>query len=59
MRLAEGWRLRVTDIGFEEHQLLVCDGKGEKDRVTLLPTILQRRTSVGLAVCLPVPPHVR
>ena len=30
-------RLRVKDIGFEEQQLIVRDGKGSKDRITVLP----------------------
>jgi len=30
-------RLRVKDVLFEENQILVRDGKGAKDRVTMLP----------------------
>lgn len=30
-------RLRVKDLGFDRLQVTVRDGKGEKDRVTLLP----------------------
>ena len=37
MRISEGLRLRVKDIDFDMHQIIVRDGKGEKDRVTLLP----------------------
>ena len=37
MRLLEALRLRVKDIGFEQRELLVRDGKGGKDRVTVLP----------------------
>ena len=37
MRLLEGLRLRVKDVGFERRELLVRDGKGGKDRVTVLP----------------------
>ena len=37
MRLLEGLRLRVKDIDFERRELLVRDGKGAKDRVTVLP----------------------
>ncbi len=33
-------RLRVKDLDFELHQIVVRDGKGEKDRVTLLPESL-------------------
>jgi integron integrase len=37
MRLLEGLRLRVKDIEFERRELIVRDGKGSKDRVTVLP----------------------
>lgn len=37
MRLLEGLRLRVKDVEFERRELIVRDGKGGKDRVTVLP----------------------
>jgi integron integrase len=37
MRLSEGLRLRVKDIDFEMNQIIIRDGKGEKDRITVLP----------------------
>ena len=37
LRLMECHRLRVKDIDFEQHQIIVRDGKGFKDRVTVLP----------------------
>jgi integrase len=37
VRLAELLRLRVKDIDFERNQIIVRDGKGEKNRVTMLP----------------------
>jgi integron integrase len=37
LRLLECLRLRVKDIDFGYRQILVRDGKGEKDRVTMLP----------------------
>ena len=37
MRLMEGLRLRVKDVEFERRELTVRDGKGGKDRVTVLP----------------------
>lgn len=40
LRLVECIRLRVKDIDFEQHCLIVHDGKGEKDRVTMLPESL-------------------
>ncbi len=36
LRLMEGLRLRVKDIDFTRNEILVRDGKGEKDRVTML-----------------------
>jgi integron integrase len=36
-RLMECVRLRVKDIDFARHQIMVRDGKGQKDRVTMLP----------------------
>lgn len=38
LRVSECLRLRVQDIDFEYHQLWVRSGKGNKDRVTLLPS---------------------
>jgi integron integrase len=40
LRLMECVRLRVKDLDFAYHQLTVRDGKGEKDRVTILPDTL-------------------
>ena len=37
LRLMECVRLRVKDIDFEYRQITVRDGKGNKDRVTMLP----------------------
>jgi len=37
LRLMECLRLRVKDIDFEYRQITVRDGKGAKDRVTMLP----------------------
>jgi len=40
LRLMEVLRLRVKDLDFENRQLIVRDGKGENDRVTMLPESL-------------------
>ncbi len=40
LRLLECLRLRVKDLDLERRQILVRDGKGQKDRVTLLPDSL-------------------
>jgi len=37
LRLMECVRLRIKDIDFSRHQIMVRDGKGQKDRVTMLP----------------------
>jgi integron integrase len=40
MRILEGARLRVKDLDFGRGEILVRDGKGAKDRVTMLPRAL-------------------
>jgi integron integrase len=40
MRLHEGLRLRVKDLDFERSMITVRDGKGGKDRTTILPATL-------------------
>jgi len=40
MRLLEGLGLRVKDVDFERREIIVRDGKGGKDRVTMLPDCL-------------------
>lgn len=40
LRIMEALRLRVKDIEFSRGEILVREGKGFKDRVTMLPTAL-------------------
>jgi integron integrase len=40
LRLMECLRLWVKDFDFEQSQIVVREGKGEKDRLTMLPTSL-------------------
>lgn len=40
MRLMECVRLRVKDVDFGRNEILIRDGKGGKDRVTMLPAAL-------------------
>jgi integron integrase len=40
LRLLEALRLRVKDVSVEQRLLLIRDGKGAKDRVTILPDSL-------------------
>ena len=42
LRLIEAVRLRVKDVDFEYGQILVRQGKGRKDRITMLPESLTR-----------------
>ncbi len=48
MRLMECLRLRVKDIDFGYHQITVRCGKGNKDRVTILPASLADHLKVHL-----------
>ena len=50
MRLMECVRLRVKDVDFAARQITVRDGKGGKDRVTMLPDALAEPLSAHLAV---------
>lgn len=40
MRLMECAQLRIKDVEFERREILVRDGKGNKDRITVLPAVL-------------------
>ena len=40
LRIMEGVRLRIKDVDFERREILVHDGKGFKDRVTMLPAAI-------------------
>jgi integron integrase len=50
LRLLEGLRLRIQDIEFERSQILVRNGKGANDRVTLLPPGLVQSIRGQMAV---------
>jgi integron integrase len=41
LRLLESLRLRVKDLDFRMNQVMVREGKGDKDRVTILPKAVQ------------------
>ncbi len=40
MRLMEGVRLRIKDVDFDRHVIIVREAKGNKDRVVMLPRSL-------------------
>src|SRR5947207_2978066 len=50
LRIMEAVRLRVKDIDFARGEIIVRDGKGEQDRVTMLPQTLKYPLSEQLAV---------
>lgn len=41
LRLLECLRLRVKDLDFDANQILVREGKGNKDRITMLPAAVK------------------
>jgi integron integrase len=49
LRLMEALRLRVKDLDFDRCQVFVRGGKGDKDRVTVLPNTLAQRLEAHLA----------
>ena len=62
MRLMECVRLRIKDIDFERMEILIRDGKGAKDRITMLPDaiapllqahLVQRRAGIRCRASLP------
>lgn len=50
MRLMEAVRLRVKDVDLARREIVVRDGKGGKDRVTVLPGALVEPLAAQLAV---------
>lgn len=50
MRLMEAVRLRVKDVELERREIIVRDGKGGKDRVTMLPESLVEPMRIQLAL---------
>jgi site-specific recombinase XerD len=49
LRLMECVRRRVKDVDFARSQIMVRDGKGQKDRVTILPQRFQSPLRAHLA----------
>jgi integron integrase len=48
LRIMEAVRLRVKDIDFARDEITVRDGKGERDRVTMLPRALKDRLKLQI-----------
>ncbi len=49
VRIEECVDLRVKDLDFDRHQIIVRQGKGRKDRVTMLPAAVQGALGSHLA----------
>jgi len=55
MRLMEGLRLRIKDVDFDRHVIVVREAKGNKDRVVMLPRALDsalQSTVAARPMCL-------
>ena len=50
LRISELLRLRVKDIDFARNEITVREGKGKKDRVTMLPVSLKEPLSQHLTI---------
>ncbi len=48
VRLREALGLRVEDVDFDRHAIIVRSGKGDKDRVVMLPKALVSRLRAQL-----------
>ncbi len=48
LRIMEAVRLRVKDIDLSRNEIIVRDGKGEKDRLTMLPISLKPALAVQI-----------
>ena len=51
LRVSEGLQLRVKDVDLEYRQIVVRDGKGRKDRITILPDSLHRNPGRSPKTC--------
>ena len=48
LQIMEAVRLRVKDIDLSRNEIIVRDGKGEKDRLTMLPILLKPALAVQI-----------
>ena len=49
MRLMEGMRLRIKDVEFDRHVIIVREAKRNKDRVVMLPVSLAPALTLALS----------
>jgi integrase len=50
LRWFDARSIRVKEVDFHSHEVLVRDGKGKKDRVTMLPAAVRESLRAHLAV---------
>jgi integron integrase len=50
LRISEVTRLRIKDIDFDLNRIIVCEGKGNKDRITLLPKQSVERLKIQISI---------
>ena len=48
LRVNEAVRLRVKDVDFEQHHIIVRDGKSAQDRVSMLPESILEQLKIHL-----------
>ena len=48
LRISEALRLRVKDVDFEMNSITVREGKGEKERVTMLPKPIRENLKIHI-----------
>jgi integrase len=53
LRLLERCRLRVEDVDFAVNQIVIRDGKGRRDRVTMLPVAVKVALTAHLERVIP------
>ena len=49
LRIQDCLELRVKDLDFDRHQIVVRRGKKQKDRLTMLPTVVRERLQAHLS----------
>lgn len=54
LRFTEGLSLRVKDFDFDRHAIVVRSGKGDKDRVVVVPrSLVPARNCLAIRMCPP------
>lgn len=54
LRLTEGLSLRVKDLDFDRHAIVVRNGKGDKDREVVMPrSLVPARNCLAIRMCPP------